>query len=87
MVKKLRILSTFKKDYKKLPTETKDKVDKQLKLLMVNPKHPSLNLHLIRGTNRIWEGYIDQQYRFTFEAEGEYYILRKVGPHDIIKKP
>jgi|LQYC01.1.fsa_nt_gi mRNA interferase RelE/StbE len=87
MVKKLRILSTFKKDYKKLPAVTKEKVDKQLKLLMVNPKHPSLNLHLIRGTKRIWEGYIDQQYRFTFETEDEYYILRKVGPHDIIKKP
>ena len=87
MVKKLRILSTFKKDYKKLPAAIKDKVDKQLKLLMVNSKHPSLNLHLIRGTNRIWESYIDQQYRFTFEMEGEFFILRKVGPHDIIKRP
>ena len=85
MAKKLRILSTFKKDYKKLPAETKNKVDKQLNLLLANPKHPSLNLHLIRGTGRIWEGYVDQHYRFTFEIEGEYYILRKVGPHDIIK--
>ena len=87
MAKKLRILSTFKKDYKKLSAEAKDKVDKQLKLLTKNPKHPSLNLHLIRGTKRIWEGYIDQRCRFTFEIQGEFFLLRKVGPHDIIKKP
>ncbi len=87
MAKKLRILSTFKKDYKKLPPEIKDKVDRQLKFLIENPSHPSLNLHLIRGTKGIWEGYVDYQYRFTFEIEGEFYVLRKVGSHDIIKNP
>lgn len=77
MAKKLRILSTFKKDYKKLPPEIKDKVDRQLKFLIENPGHPSLNLHPIRGTKSIWEGYSDYHYRFTFEIEGEFYILRK----------
>ena len=87
MAKKLRILSTFKKDYKKLPAVIRDKVDKQLGLLLENPAHPSLNLHQIRGTNGIWEGYIDYHYRFTFEVEDDFYVLRKVGIHDIIKKP
>ena len=87
MAKKLRILSTFKKDYKKLPPEIKDKVDRQLNFLIENPSHPSLNLHPIRGTKGIWEGYVDYQYRFTFELEGEFYVLRKVGSHDIIKNP
>jgi mRNA-degrading endonuclease RelE of RelBE toxin-antitoxin system len=87
VAKKLRILATFKKDYKKLPPEIRDKVDKQLMFLMSNPDHPSLNLHPIRGTSGIWEGYIDYHYRFTFEVEGEYYMLRKVGPHSIIRNP
>ena len=87
MAKKLRILKTFKKDYKKLPPEIKEKVDKQLEFLLNNPDHPSLNLHLIRGTKGIWEGYVDYRYRFTFEMEGDYYVLRKVGSHDIIKNP
>lgn len=87
MAKKLRILGTFKKDYKKLPAVIKDRVDKQLEYLISNPGHPSLNMHPIRGTKGIWEGYIDKQYRFTFEIEGDFYILRKVGSHDIIKKP
>ncbi len=55
--------------------------------ILSNPDHPSLNLHPIRGTKGIWEGYVDQQYRFTFEIESDYYILRKVGSHDVIKKP
>jgi len=87
VAKKLRILNTFRKDYKKLPAQIKDKVDKQLIFLTENPNHPSLHLHVIRGAKRIWEGYIDSQYRFTFEIEGEFYILRKVGTHDIINKP
>ncbi len=87
MAKKLRMLSTFKKDYKKLPPAIKDKIDKQLKFLIKNPSHPSLNMHPIRGTKGIWEGYVDHQYRFTFEIEGEFYVLRKVGSHDIIKSP
>jgi len=87
MAKKLRILNGFKKDYKKLPSAIKDKTDKQLMLLLENPKHPSLNLHPVRGTKSIWEGYIDYHYRFTFELEGNFYVLRKVGAHDMLKRP
>lgn len=87
MAKKLRILDTFKKDYKRLSPEIKEKVDKQLEFLVENPSHPSLNIHPIRGTEGIWEGYIDYHYRFTFEIDGDFYVLRKVGTHDIIKNP
>ncbi len=87
MAKKLRILSTFKKDYGKLPRGIREKVDKQLTFLLSNPDHPSLNLHPLRGTRGIWEGYIDYHYRFTFEVNGEFYVLRKVGTHDVIKNP
>lgn len=87
MAKKLRILGTFKKDYKRLSTEIKEKVDKQLEFLIENPSHTSLNLHPIRGTKGIWEGYIDYHYRFTLEIDGDFYVLRKVGTHDIIKNP
>ena len=87
MAKKLRILVSFKKDYQKLPQEIREKVDKQLAYLVDNPEHPSLKLHPIKGTKAIWEGYVDYHYRFTFEVEGQYFLLRKVGTHDILKKP
>lgn len=35
----------------------------------------------------IWEGRVTGGYRFTFQIEGDVYILRKVGTHDILKKP
>jgi mRNA interferase RelE/StbE len=73
--------------YFTLRISTREKVDKQLACLLSNPDHPSLNLHPVRGTRRIWEGYVDSHYRFTFEVEGEYYVLRKVEPHDILKNP
>lgn len=57
MAKKLRVLKTFKKDYKKLPAEIKEKVNKQMEFLLSNPNHPSLNLHPIAGTKGIREGY------------------------------
>ncbi len=87
MAKKLRILQTFKKDYNRLPAAIQDKVDKQLEFLLANPDHPSLNLHPVRGTNGIWEGSIDYHYRFTFELDGDFFVLRKVGTHDVLKKP
>jgi mRNA-degrading endonuclease YafQ of YafQ-DinJ toxin-antitoxin module len=87
MAKKLRILGSFKKDYSKLPLEIKDKVDKQLDFLLNNPGQPSLNLHPVQGTKGIREGYVDYHYRFTFEIDGNFYVLRKVGTHDILKNP
>ena len=87
MAKKLRILSTFRRDYKKLPLRIKDKVDKQLEFLINNPKHPSLNLHPMRGTRIIWEGYVNYHYRFTFEIDDDIIVLRKIGSHDVIKNP
>ncbi|MBI5142568.1 MAG: hypothetical protein HZA20_10355 [Nitrospirae bacterium] len=87
MAKRLRILGTFKKDYWKLPDAIKGKVDKQLEFLLDNLDHPSLNLHPVRGTSGIWEGYIDYHYRFTYEMDGDVYVLRKVGTHDVLRKP
>jgi mRNA-degrading endonuclease RelE of RelBE toxin-antitoxin system len=87
MAKTLRILQTFKKDYSRLPNAIQVKVDKQLEFLLANPDHPSLNLHLVRGTHGIWEGYVDYHYRFTFELDGDCVVLRKVGTHDVLKKP
>lgn len=87
MAKKLRILDTFKKDYRKLPKDIQDKVNKQLEFLLNSPDHPSLKLHPMQGTKSIWEGYVDHHYRFTFEIEGDFYVLRKVGTHDILKTP
>lgn len=35
----------------------------------------------------IWEARVTQGYRFTFAIEGDTYILYRVGPHDIERRP
>jgi mRNA-degrading endonuclease RelE of RelBE toxin-antitoxin system len=84
MAKKLKFLKSFKDCYRKLPASIQKKVDKQLRLLKTDATHPSLNLHQIKGTSGIWEGYVDKFYRFTFEITEDNYYLRLVGPHNII---
>lgn len=72
--------------YDKLPKEIKKKFYKQLHFLKDNPKHPSLQIHKMQGTDGFWEFYIDDFYRCVFTKTDNIYRLRYVGPHDIIDK-
>ncbi|GFP23675.1 hypothetical protein HKBW3S44_00779 [Candidatus Hakubella thermalkaliphila] len=84
--KRLDFSISFRRAYQQLPAEIQAKVDKQLRLFKNNPGHPSLKIHPIRGTDGIWEAYVDIHYRFTFEIHKDWYLFRMVGTHDILKK-
>ncbi|MDO9529019.1 MAG: hypothetical protein Q7J27_07665 [Syntrophales bacterium] len=84
---KLNFTKNFIRDYRRLPMEIQETVDKQLELLLSNPKHPSLNIKKMKDPRNIWEGRITASYRFTFQIIKGSYILRKVGTHDILRKP
>ena len=77
----------FDKDYTDLPEKIKDQTDKQLTLLLSNPRYPSLHLKKMEGYIGIWEGRISKAYRFTFQIERDTYILRRIGTHDILRNP
>jgi mRNA interferase RelE/StbE len=79
----------FTRCYKNLPADIKAQVDKQLSLLLKNPRHPSLKIKKMQGVKgQIFEGRISKNYRLTFQIEGDTYILRKVGPHNqALKNP
>jgi mRNA-degrading endonuclease RelE of RelBE toxin-antitoxin system len=77
----------FKKQYKKLPQQIKELLQKQLGFLLVNPQHPSLNIKKINDPREIWEARITDSYRFTFQIQTDFYILRTVGTHDVLRKP
>lgn len=88
---KLRLTRTerFKKSVLELDRRTREKLKKQLELLVSNPRHPSLAVKKIKGTRSIFEARVNDFYRFTFEygEKGEI-ILRVVGPHNAaIRKP
>lgn len=80
----------FKRDYQMLPQNLQQRVDKQLKLFVQNPRHPSLQVKKMEGKwgeQGIFEARVTQGYRFTFKIEGDLYTLRRVGPHDILRSP
>lgn len=76
----------FKKAFRALPVAIQQKAIKALRLLAENPRHPSLQVKKIQGTENIWEGRVDQKYRFTFQFENEndqvVIVLRNIDNHD-----
>jgi mRNA-degrading endonuclease RelE of RelBE toxin-antitoxin system len=84
---KLYPTEQFVKCYEDLSQNVQKQTDKQLELLLTNFRPPSLRTKKIRGTDNIWEARVTREYRFTFQIEGELYILRKVGTHRILKSP
>lgn len=84
---RLQTTRSFDRDYARLPNEIAERVDKQLVLLLANPRHPSLGLKKMRGTQDIWELRVTLGYRVTMTVEGETAILRRVGSHDVLREP
>ncbi len=81
---------TFNKAYKALPHNIQLKVKKAFNLFQQNPNHPSLGVKKIKGREDLWEGRIDQFYRFTFEyvrqpeTNERVCLFRNIGRHEII---
>jgi len=82
---KIRRTNSFLKDYRGLPTEIQDRVNKQLFYLIENPRHPSLRLKKLKGTDK-FEIRISRGYRLTFRYTEEIIELRRVGTHDLVRK-
>ena len=79
---KIFAYESFRHGYRQLPPAIQHKVDKQLRLLAENIRHPSLQTKKIQGSPGLWEARVDLHYRMTFERSGETVVLRVVGHHD-----
>jgi hypothetical protein len=84
---KLFTTKPFDADFEELPEEVKTLARRKLALFVENPRHPSLHIKKMHDPRDIWEGRITKSYRFTFQIKGEFYILRRIGTHDILKTP
>ena len=82
---KLSFSKPFTKDYHNLPEQIQHKLDKQLEFLLKDFRHPSLRIKKIKGTNdKIWEGSVTMNYRFTFQIIDDIFLMRRVGKHEDI---
>jgi mRNA-degrading endonuclease RelE of RelBE toxin-antitoxin system len=75
----------FLPQYDELSGEIKKKFKKQISLLKENPKHPSLKIHKLEGSE-FREFYVDEFYRCVFQQEGNIYKLYFVGTHKLIDR-
>ena len=85
----IEITDRFNKAYAELPQQTKKKVQKAIRLLANDPRHPSLQTKPIQGIQGLYEARADRAYRMTFERlPGDVLRLRVVGKHDeALKNP
>ena len=72
----------FVRQYGLLPLAIQRKVKKALRLLDADFRHPGLRSHPVEGAPGVFEAYVDQKYRMTFERHSDTFIMRNVDNHD-----
>ena len=82
----------FVREYERLPERLQQRVDRALDFLLTNFRHSSLRTKKMAGERDhegrdIWEARVTRGYRFTFAIVGDTYILYRIGPHDIERRP
>ena len=69
------------KDYDRLSRQLQRQVDKQLDLLSENLRHPSLDAKKYGGTDNVWQGRVNRDYRFYFLITDDEYHIISIIPH------
>lgn len=83
----LILTSKFSKQYDKKPPNEKEGVEKAMGLLADNPHYPGLHSHKVQGTYGIFECYIDDSHRITYEyGSNDCIVLRNNCSHKIVNK-
>lgn len=77
----------FKKDFKSLPKEINQKLPKILERFSSDLRHPSLHVKKMEGTDDVWEMRVTDNYRITFQFLKEGVLLRRVGTHNVLRRP
>ena len=77
----IQFTERFAKQYERLPKTIQRKVDKALRQLDADFRHPGLRSHPIEGVRGIFEAYVDVKYRLTFERHGDVFVMRNVDNH------
>lgn len=83
----IRASSGFRKSYKKLPKNIKDKAKEKEKIFRINPFDARLNTHKLHGAYKeYWAFTVDSQYRIMFAfIESEIVDFVDIGTHEIYK--
>jgi mRNA-degrading endonuclease RelE of RelBE toxin-antitoxin system len=78
---------TFIKLFQSMPTDIRARAKKVLELLSIDPSHPSLGHKKMAGQSDLYELRVSQNYRITYQKVGDTAYLRKIGTHDLLRRP
>ena len=71
----------FLRNYHKSPVAIQRAFDKQVLLLLDNPRHPSLRAKKYDESRDLWQARVTSSWRFYFKIEGDVYRLQAITPH------
>lgn len=71
----------FDRSFEKLPSRIQKIFDKQVRLLLVDIRYPSLRAKKYDETLGIWQARVTNNVRFYFTIEGDTYYLIEIRKH------
>lgn len=71
----------FRRSFRLLSRETKQKFKKQIIFLLKDFYHPLLRVKKYDEKRGIWQARVDKAYRFYFKIENDFYILLEIIEH------
>jgi mRNA-degrading endonuclease YafQ of YafQ-DinJ toxin-antitoxin module len=77
----------FDRLFRNLSQDTQERAYEKLALYLQDAAHPSLRVKRIKGSPGIWEMSITMSIRITFQVEGDKVLLRRIGTHEILRRP
>ncbi|MBV8846720.1 MAG: hypothetical protein JO307_28260 [Bryobacterales bacterium] len=80
-----RANAEFWKEYRALPTDIRERADKQFALLSANPRHPSVQFKKLteRAGQELWSARVTLKYRALAVKVANDYVWFWIGEHDI----
>jgi mRNA interferase RelE/StbE len=69
------------RDYRAAPAAIQDAFDKQTRLLVTDPHHPSLRVKKYKGAGDLFQARVTRDWRFYFTIEAGVYTIVAIIPH------
>lgn len=82
----VEITSAFKRKRKNKTKQMRDSIDECVCKLSCNPHHPGLHSHRVQGVRGVWESYINNANRVTWQYGEGSIILRSNCNHDMLRR-
>ena len=85
MKSKVEYTSRFERSLKrKRRLHLAERVEETVVRVLIDPDSNALRVHKIKGTDTVWEAYVDKANRVTLERDGDTVVFRNNCRHDII---